>query len=80
MFVTAGGITKVGEFGLASLTRSFTVLAPSISHAGLSHWMSPELVNFDPEIGGAASTTASDVCTLSCALFEVSCSDIFVGV
>ncbi|KAF8597270.1 kinase-like protein, partial [Ceratobasidium sp. AG-I] len=73
VFVTQDGVTKIGEFGLATLTRNIAVLVPSISHAGLSRWMSPELVNFDPGEGNATPTptTASDVWAVGCTLYEI---------
>ncbi|KAF8594491.1 kinase-like protein [Ceratobasidium sp. AG-I] len=71
LFVSGDGTTRVGEFGLAAFTRSFALLAPSISYAGLSRWMSPELVNFDPEEGAPRPTTASDVWALGCTLYEI---------
>ncbi|KAG8782548.1 hypothetical protein FRC12_020672, partial [Ceratobasidium sp. 428] len=48
IFVTADGTAKVGEFGLSFLTRDFALHAPSISQAGLSRWMSPELPSRQP--------------------------------
>ncbi|KAF8594489.1 kinase-like protein [Ceratobasidium sp. AG-I] len=71
LFVSEDGTTKVGEFGLAAFTRSFTQLAPLISYARLSCWMSPELVNFNPEDSAPKPTTASDIWALGCTLYEI---------
>lgn len=72
VFVDEDGKTKIGEFGLAVFTRPFALLAPSISYAGFSRWMSPELVEFDLEGGAPEPTTASDIWALGCTIFEVS--------
>ncbi|KAG9124119.1 hypothetical protein FRC07_012764 [Ceratobasidium sp. 392] len=71
IFVTADGTAKVGEFGLSFSIRNFALLAPSVSQAGLSRWMSPELVNIDPDVGIVVLTTASDVWALGCTLMEI---------
>ncbi|KAG9122190.1 hypothetical protein FRC07_001535 [Ceratobasidium sp. 392] len=71
IFVTADGTAKVGEFGLSFSIRDFALLAPAVSQAGLSRWMSPELVNIDPDVGTMIPTTASDVWALGCTLMEI---------
>ncbi|KAG8780198.1 hypothetical protein FRC12_023349 [Ceratobasidium sp. 428] len=79
IFVTADGTAKIGEFGLSFLTRDFALHAPSISQAGLSRWMSPELVDVDPDTGTVVPTTASDVWALACTLLEVSANSVMVS-
>ncbi|KAG8789956.1 hypothetical protein FRC12_013064 [Ceratobasidium sp. 428] len=76
IFVTADGTAKVGEFGLSLLTRDFALHAPSISQVGLSRWMSPELVDIDPDTGTIIQTTASDVWALACTLLEIMSGEI----
>ncbi|KAG8715197.1 hypothetical protein FRC09_016827 [Ceratobasidium sp. 395] len=76
VFVTADGTAKIGEFGLSFLTRGFALHAPSISQAGLSRWMSPELVDIDPDTGTIIQTTASDVWALACTLLEIISGEI----
>ncbi|KAG8789952.1 hypothetical protein FRC12_013060 [Ceratobasidium sp. 428] len=76
IFVTADGTAKIGEFGLSFLARDFALNAPSISQAGLSRWMSPELVDIDPDTGVVVPTTASDVWALACTLLEIMSGEI----
>ncbi|KAL6955424.1 Protein kinase of the Mitotic Exit Network [Sarracenia purpurea var. burkii] len=64
------GIAKVGEFGLSQLASDFAMFAPAISVAGLSRWMSPELVDIASRDGKSRPTTASDIWALGCTLFE----------
>ncbi|KAG8704588.1 hypothetical protein FRC08_002163 [Ceratobasidium sp. 394] len=71
IFIAEGGRAKIGEFGLSSLTWSFALLAPSISHAGSSRWMSPELIKFNPDLGTPVPTTASDMWALGCVFMEI---------
>ncbi|KAG8715196.1 hypothetical protein FRC09_016826 [Ceratobasidium sp. 395] len=76
IFISADGTAKIGEFGLSFLTRDFALHAHSISQAGLSRWMSPELVNIDPDTGTVVPTTASDIWALACTLLEIMSSEV----
>ncbi|KAG8711312.1 hypothetical protein FRC09_020662, partial [Ceratobasidium sp. 395] len=69
LFVSRDGTTKIGEFGLAALCHPVAALVPSVNLAGLSRWLSPELIDFgDGDV--AKPTKASDVWALGCTLFE----------
>lgn len=70
LFIDAGGITKIGEFGLAALCQPFAAFVPSVSFVGLSRWLSPELLDVDLDTT-PEPTTASDIWALGCVLFEV---------
>ncbi|KAG8795266.1 hypothetical protein FRC12_016613 [Ceratobasidium sp. 428] len=70
LFVSRDGTTKIGEFGLAALCHPVAALVPSVNLAGLSRWLSPELIDFgDGDV--AKPTKASDVWALGCTLFEI---------
>ncbi|KAG9103447.1 hypothetical protein FRC06_010753 [Ceratobasidium sp. 370] len=69
IFIDAAGTAKIGEFGLAMSTMAFPDLVPSISHAGLVRWMSPEL--FSPDGQAVKPTVKSDIWALGCTFLEV---------
>ncbi|KAG8703726.1 hypothetical protein FRC08_002666 [Ceratobasidium sp. 394] len=69
IFVDATGTAKIGEFGLAASTMAFPDLVPSISHAGLVRWMSPE--RFAPDEQAAKPTVNSDIWALGCTFLEI---------
>ncbi|QRV95968.1 aromatic di-alanine and TPR containing protein [Ceratobasidium sp. AG-Ba] len=70
IFVDHEGRSKVGEFGLGTLTTSFSLLADNIFDSEASRWMSPELV--DPELEEDPTfTTASDVWAFGCTVSEI---------
>ncbi|CAE6509743.1 unnamed protein product [Rhizoctonia solani] len=72
LFVDAEGNTKIGEFGLAALCYPLAPLASAITFTGFSRWMSPELLDVDPDDDALiVSTTFSDIWALGCTIFEV---------
>ncbi|GAB1520348.1 hypothetical protein RhiTH_003422 [Rhizoctonia solani] len=70
LFVDAQGTCKIGEFGLASLVEGFESFAPSISQGGRVRWLSPELLQTEPD-QRMVPTIESDVWALGCTLFEI---------
>ncbi|CAE6467981.1 unnamed protein product [Rhizoctonia solani] len=72
LFVDADGKTKLGEFGLAALCYPLAPLASSITFTGFSRWMSPELLDIDPDNEDpVVPTTSSDIWALGCTIFEI---------
>ncbi|KAG9120613.1 G2-specific serine/threonine protein kinase, partial [Ceratobasidium sp. 392] len=63
-----GNVVKLGEFGLALLAQEFATLVPTVSLAGISRWMSPELFDNDNAL---VPTTESDIWALGCTLYEI---------
>jgi serine/threonine protein kinase len=63
----------LGEFGLAALCYPIAPLVPSITFTGFSRWMSPELLDVDPDSDDVVvPTVSSDIWALACTIFEVS--------
>ncbi|CAE6531163.1 unnamed protein product [Rhizoctonia solani] len=72
LFVGADGRTKIGEFGLAALCYPLAPLASAITFTGFSRWMSPELLDMDPDDDiPLVSSMPSDIWALGCTIFEV---------
>ncbi|KAG8771996.1 hypothetical protein FRC12_003302 [Ceratobasidium sp. 428] len=51
------------------LAQEFATLVPTVSLAGISRWMSPELLN--NEDNTITPTQASDIWALGCTLYEI---------
>ncbi|CAE6476928.1 unnamed protein product [Rhizoctonia solani] len=69
IFIGHAGRAKLGEFGLSQSVAGFPHLAPSITVAGMTRWMSPEYFN-GSEAGLA--TIPGDLWSFGCTLLEVS--------
>ncbi|CAE6509996.1 unnamed protein product [Rhizoctonia solani] len=70
IFVGADGQAKIGEFGLAALCYPVALWVPSITFEGFSRWMSPELLELEPE-GNYTPTKESDMWALACVIWEI---------
>ncbi|CEL63482.1 Serine/threonine-protein kinase dst1 OS=Dictyostelium discoideum GN=dst1 PE=3 SV=1 [Rhizoctonia solani AG-1 IB] len=72
IFVDADGKARIGEFGLAALCYSVAPFTSAITFAGFSRWMSPELLDVDPDDDNPiVLTTFSDIWALGCTIFEI---------
>ncbi|KAG8689995.1 hypothetical protein FRC09_012175, partial [Ceratobasidium sp. 395] len=69
VYIAESNVVKVGEFGLAMLAQEFATLAPTVSLAGITRWMSPELL--DNEDDSIVPTTSSDIWALGCTIYEI---------
>ncbi|KAL5638876.1 hypothetical protein ACGC1H_003289 [Rhizoctonia solani] len=68
IFIGHAGRAKLGEFGLSQSVAGFPHLAPSITVAGMTRWMSPEYFN-GSEAGLA--TIPGDLWSFGCTLLEM---------
>ncbi|CEL63319.1 putative serine/threonine-protein kinase WNK6 OS=Oryza sativa subsp, japonica GN=WNK6 PE=2 SV=1 [Rhizoctonia solani AG-1 IB] len=72
IFVGEGHQVKIGEFGLAQLCFQEAARFPSVIFSGFSRWMSPELLDVDPDSDDITQPTmASDIWALGCTILEI---------
>ncbi|CUA69862.1 Serine/threonine-protein kinase flr-4 [Rhizoctonia solani] len=72
LFIDSAGRTKIGEFGLAALCYPLAPLASAITFTGFSRWMSPELLDMDPDDETpTVPSMPSDIWALGCTIFEI---------
>ncbi|CUA75647.1 Nephrocystin-3 [Danio rerio] [Rhizoctonia solani] len=72
IFVDENHQVKIGEFGLAALCYRVAPQVPSVLFTSFSRWMSPELLDMDPEGDTAAEPTVeSDIWALACTIHEI---------
>ncbi|CAE6477391.1 unnamed protein product [Rhizoctonia solani] len=72
VFVDENHKVKIGEFGLAGLCYQTAPFFPSVSFSGFSRWMSPELLDVDPDGDSMVEPTMrSDIWALGCTIHEI---------
>ncbi|EUC54179.1 calcium-independent phospholipase A2-gamma, putative, partial [Rhizoctonia solani AG-3 Rhs1AP] len=72
VFVDDNHQVKIGEFGLTALCYHIAPQVPSIVFTGFSRWMSPELLDLDPDGDVSVdSTLGSDIWALACTIYEI---------
>ncbi|KAH7322115.1 kinase-like domain-containing protein [Rhizoctonia solani] len=77
VFVDVNHEVKIGEFGLAALCYHAAPHFTSIMFSGFSRWMSPELLDIDPDGDDIAEPTEkSDIWALGCTIYEIAAEEL----
>ncbi|CAE6376362.1 unnamed protein product [Rhizoctonia solani] len=77
IFVDENHKVKIGEFGLAALCYQVAPYLQSVTFAGFSRWMSPELLNINPDSDDdARPTRESDIWALACTMYEIAMEEV----
>ncbi|KAL5638034.1 hypothetical protein ACGC1H_002339 [Rhizoctonia solani] len=72
VFVDDNHQVKIGEFGLTVLCYHIAPQVPSIAFTGFSRWMSPELLDLNPDGDVSVEATVdSDIWALACTIYEI---------